>query len=141
MVIFFKLELIVVLLLLYFLNSRGQESDEVQFSLEGKWILETIDENQVNAETFAHGVPYIEFKMKDNFISGFTGCNVIQSQCRVTGDMIEFGTIISSKKYCEDIPEHEFLVHLEGTKTFAVKENLLLFYCDEVNVLSFIKEK
>ena len=134
--------LMVIIVLQFTINAlSGQEGDESNFSIVGRWKLIALNEQSVSEENFKDGIPYIEIKEKDQIFSGFTGCNVIQGQYVISGNTIAIGKIISSKRYCEGIPENAFLEALEQIETYNLEGKTLFMLKDESRLLRFIKSE
>lgn len=134
--------LMVPFVLLLTLNIlSGQEGEESNFSLVGRWKLISINEQPISTDTYEQGTPYIEIKNKDKIMSGFTGCNVIQGQFEISESRLKFGQIISTKRYCEGIPELVFLETLEQVDTYILEGNILFMLSNETRLLSFIKNE
>jgi heat shock protein HslJ len=119
----------------------GQDCEESNFILVGKWKLISIKEQPISSETFTQGTPYIEIKNKDQIMSGFTGCNVIQGQIEIFGNKLKFEQIISTKRYCEGISELVFLENLEQVDTYILEGNILFMLSNETRLLKFIKNE
>jgi heat shock protein HslJ len=135
--------LLMVPIVLFFTFSiqNGQEGEVSNLSLVGRWMLIAINEQSVSEEIFAEGIPYIEIKEKDRIFSGFTGCNLIQGQYNISGNTIAIGKIISSKRYCENIPEQSFLEALEQSEAYSINGTALYLINKETRLLGFIKQK
>lgn len=134
--------LIAPIVLLFTMNTlSGQKGEESNFSLFGRWNLISINEQPISTEIYTQGIPYIEIKNKDQIVSGFTGCNVIQGHIEISGSRLKFGQIISTKRYCEGIPEHVFLETLEQVDAYILEVNILFMLSNETRLLSFIKNE
>lgn len=142
MTIHYRNILIVSIVFLLTMNILyGQEDDLSNFSLVGRWNLIAINGQSVSEETFSNGIPYIEIKEKDQIFSGFTGCNVIRGHLQISGDSIVIGKIISSKRYCNSIPENEFLDALKQIETYNLEGKTLFMLMEESRLLRFIKSE
>ncbi len=131
--------LVTVVLFIALCTVSGQKSCNDHFALAGRWKLIAINEQPVLKEIYTEGIPYLEIKEKDAVMSGFTGCNLIQGHCEIEGNQIRFQQIISTKKYCERIPEHLFLESLEKIEAFLIEGNTLFLLNNETRILSFNK--
>jgi heat shock protein HslJ len=135
----YRKALVVFIILFIFLNNLfAQEKKSDTFSIVGRWELTAINEQSISKEIFTEGNPYIEIKDKDQVISGFTGCNVIRGQLTISGNKIKIEQLISSKRFCEGIPEHEILNAIKLADSYTIKGKMLFFLNNESVLLSFI---
>ncbi|RYY42074.1 MAG: META domain-containing protein [Chitinophagaceae bacterium] len=58
--------------------------------LDGKWIVEKIDQQIVSAKDFAKGLPELSFNLNSGTLSGNDGCNSITGSIEVMGNRIKF---------------------------------------------------
>lgn len=116
----------------------AQENNSGNISVSGHWELTAIHEQPVLNELFTQGIPYLVIEIKEPIFTGFTGCNLIRGNIEISGNNIKFLQLISSKKYCEGIPENEFLDALEKADRFLIKGNML-YLLNEVSVLLSFK--
>ncbi|RYY43470.1 MAG: META domain-containing protein, partial [Chitinophagaceae bacterium] len=57
--------------------------------LEGKWVVEKIDQQIVSAKDFAKGLPELSFNLNSGTLSGNDGCNSITGSIEVMGNRIK----------------------------------------------------
>jgi heat shock protein HslJ len=90
-------------------------------SIEGQWKLVSYNQTPAvsDVETF------IEFK--DGQINGNIGCNGFGGKYTLNGDQIEFGPVMSTMMYCENVAEQESatLAVLQENANFVLDGNTL----------------
>ena len=139
--LFRKKYLVPLIPLIALCSVSGQETCTDIFALAGRWKLIAINEQPVLSETYTEGIPYLDIKENDAVVSGFTGCNLIQGQYKINGNQINFLQIISTKRYCEGIPEQQFLEVVEKVEAFSIDGKTLYLLSNETRILSFKKEE
>lgn len=92
-----------------------------------KWILDKIDGESIKTEQ-----AFISFDTENERFGGKGGCNGMGGNLSVEGSKIKMSEIISTKMYCEGLSEIEnrFIVRLEQTTRFLIKEKRLYLYRD-----------
>ena len=104
-------------------------------SLNGKWILRTINGKEVVKEESAFGdIPYIEFKLNKNRAVFYDGCNWLNEDIAVTGNEIIFSFINTTKIDCDES------AYVSGLPNFQLEKNTLK-YKIENDVLTLSKNE
>lgn len=90
-------------------------------SIEGQWEL--VSYGPVSKQIPA--LPDVEtsFEFMDGQMSGNVGCNGFGGEYSIKGDQIEFGPVMSTMMYCEEIAEQE-------SSTLAVFQETASFVLD-----------
>ena len=125
------------IIVLFAANIAAQEKNSTNLSIAGHWELIAIQEQSVSKELFSEGIPYLVIENKNPVVSGFSGCNMIRGNILASGDTIQFGNLISSKRYCKDIPENEFIGALTKVNRYKLKGQKLYLLDEEAELLSF----
>ncbi len=68
--------------------------------LNDVWILETVNNVKQKANDFTKGIPYLEFNLQRNKMTGSDGCKNISSTIEVKGNRIKFSPFALSKTAC-----------------------------------------
>lgn len=97
-----KKTLIVLLTLVVLTACAGGEGSP---SIEGQWKLISYGPASEQIPAAPDVETSIEFK--DGQMSGDVGCNGFGGDYKVAGDQIEFGPVMSTMMYCEEIAEQE----------------------------------
>ncbi len=115
--------------------SALKPSSDLENLGESTWNLTAIEQRPVNFD----GRAFIKFDEKENKISGKALCNSYFSEYEMIGKKITFGSIGSTKMYCEGMmdEENQIVTNLQKTKRYEVKSDFLYFYSSEKLVLTF----
>jgi heat shock protein HslJ len=80
-------------------------------------------------ERFIPAAPDVEtsIEFKDGQMSGNVGCNGFGGEYKVNGDSIEFGPVMSTMVFCENVAEQEstVLATLQEKTSFVIDGNIL----------------
>ena len=120
-----------VICLIFFHGCRNSDNqpNEKKF-LAGKWLLQTLNGEEVNIEKAGSEVPYFYFNLMENKVSGNTGCNDLDGKISITETEITFSSMAMSKIYCSEAKyEYEivkFFFKLEPVK-YKIEDNILIF--------------
>lgn len=68
-------------------------------NLEGKWLLEKISYTTIRPEEY-NRVPFFQFDLTKQRITGNDGCNTIGTQIEVQGNRIKFSAMMSTEMAC-----------------------------------------
>ena len=104
------------------------KKDEPQgrITVNGKWFLQTLNGRKVTDADFTKGLATIDLDPTANRVSGFGGCNNINGTLTIyDGKKIKMEKIISTKMFCEGVPENEYLTALRSATNFSVVDNKL----------------
>lgn len=94
-------------------------------SIEGQWKL--VSYGPASAQIPAAPDVETSIEFKDGQMSGNVGCNGFGGEYRIKGGQIEFGAVVSTMMYCEQIAEQEAgtLAALQGTARFVLDGDTL----------------
>jgi heat shock protein HslJ len=113
--------------------SSGQEkSNEL---LNGTWALDIIVGEIFNQDSGNGQRPVIEIKMKERRFSGNTGCNNMNGIVTMEGSKITFSDIVTTKMYCMESIEQEFLIALGKINNYKIEKMRLFLFEDETEMM------
>lgn len=93
----------------------------------GKWVLESLNGKKATKDTYKNGIPFINIDGAKHTITGFSGCNNMNGECEIVeGSKFKIGGLISTKMFCEGVPENELFALLRGTHEFATTGDKLM---------------
>jgi heat shock protein HslJ/uncharacterized membrane protein len=110
-------------------------------SLNGRWVLEKINNSNLQDDDFAKGLPEMKFELSAGRLSGHDGCNNFTGAFEVLGSKINFKPFAGTKMACPaNKPENEFIHLLSGQVVdYYFKEEKLLFYLKDDSIIVFRK--
>lgn len=110
-------------------------------ALDGKWILEKINNRTLSAADFSKGLPEFIFELAKNKVSGHDGCNTVSSTMEVLGAKIKFNPFLSTKMACPNIKAENNFLHLLSNQTidYYFKNGQLFFYLPDDSIVVFGK--
>ena len=113
----------------------------VDYRLNDIWVLTMFNQEPLNKEDFAKGLPVIEFHLSDNRISGSTGCNRMTGGFEVRGNKITFSQMATTRMACPNMEsENRFLKAFTGrTLNYSLDGGRLRLKNDEGITLEFKK--
>ncbi len=108
-------------------------------ALDGKWILQKINNRVLSAPDFPKGLPTFIFELAKNRVSGHDGCNTVSSTLEVLGSKIKFQPFISTKMACPNIKSENNFLHLLSDQTidYYFKDGQLFFYLPDDSIMVF----
>jgi len=105
-----------------------------QNSLDGKYIVNTIDSNSKIPQILT-----LSFDSKTNKVSGFAGCNTFFGNYTIEGNTINFKGLASTKKYCSKVEndiESKMLKAINQTNNFKIKNNTITLLNNKTTLLN-----
>ena len=110
-------------------------------ALNGKWILEKINNRTLQPADFAKGLPQIELDLSANQLSGHDGCNSINAGFEVMGSKIKFTQFTSTKMACPGNKIENQFTHLINNQLidYYFKDGQLFFYLPDDSIIVFKK--
>lgn len=110
-------------------------------ALNGKWILQKINNRLLSPADYAKGLPLIELNLQQEKLSGHDGCNSIFGNFEVWGSKIKFKPIGSAKRACPGNKIENEFTHLLSAQTidYYFKEGQLYFYLPDDSIIIFSK--
>jgi len=103
------------------------------------WVLEFLKGVDYNPQNETNERPTIEIHLKDNTVTGNTGCNNMNGNITVEEDQITFSDIITTKKFCSESIEQEFLIALGMVNNYKIEKMKLHLYQDDEELMIFQK--
>ncbi len=105
------------------------------------WQLKSLSGN-TDLSGFSRVMPFIKFD-EDGRISGNTGCNNFSGAYSNLTDegTITFIKMVSTKMYCDGVPESEFLAALNQVSGVKKNKEELIFLDNDKPVMVFIPKK
>jgi heat shock protein HslJ len=105
-------------------------------TLAATWQLLRISAEK--PDTFFATRPELQFQ-KDGVVRANTGCNELQAEYSVEGDLIHFGgQQLTSNYVCPGFDEEQFVKMLARVNRYEISENELHFLRDTVLLMTFI---
>ena len=110
-------------------------------ALNGKWILEKINNRILQPTEFAKGLPQIELDLSAKKLSGHDGCNSINGGFEVMGSKIKFNEFTSTKIACPNNKIENQFTHLISNLLvdYYFKEGQMFFYLPDDSIIVFKK--
>ena len=127
------------IILTIFLVSCSSSKKAVDPLINDIWILEFLKGVDYNPKTQTNIRPTIEIHLKDNTVTGNTGCNNMNGKVTIEEDQITFSDIITTKKFCAESIEQEFLIALGLVNNYKVEKMKLHLYQDDEEIMIFQK--
>ena len=110
-------------------------------NIDGKWILNEIKQEKLNASNFSKGLPEINFDMDKGQMAGHNGCNNISGRAEAWGSILQFGTLISTEMACTGKKEINFGALLsEQMLSYTIMNNTLTIYLPDDGLAIFSKK-
>ena len=103
--------------------------------IEDIWALEFLKGVNYQPDSNTQEQPIIEIHLKDNTVSGNTGCNSMNGAVIVEEDQIQFSDIITTKKFCSDSIEQEFLIALGMVNNYKIEKLKLYLYENDNEIM------
>jgi heat shock protein HslJ len=102
---------------------------------ESVWNLSSIEQRPVNFKDRA----FIKFDENESKVSGKAVCNSYFSAYEMIGNKITFGSVGSTKMYCEGMmdEENQIISNLQKVTRYEVKSDFLYMYAGDSLVLTF----
>lgn len=104
------------------------------------WVLTLLNDMPVTDVNDA-GAPTLEVHVSDRRVIGFAGCNNFQGALEdLSGEKVEFGMLLSTKKYCPEMKiEDDLLIAISGNSFVYRIEDQHLFLMNDKTSLTFKK--
>jgi heat shock protein HslJ len=95
----------------------GEMTNGVIFELAGtRWALMRLGDKEVKVSEGGREA-YIVLNSADGSVVGYAGCNRISSTHQGTGAQLQFGEVIATRMFCDDMPTETAL--LDAMKSTA----------------------
>lgn len=103
------------------------------------WTLQFLRGSNYNPQTQTDERPSIEIHLKDNKVTGNTGCNTMNGNVTIEEDQITFSDMVTTKKFCSESIEQEFLIALGMVNNYKIEKMELHLFQDDDELLIFHK--
>lgn len=125
-------------------KKRKARAVKVERSIEGNWELTYITAGEdlfSFEELYPDKKPWLKFDLRENQVSGNTGCNSFFGELRIRDKEIYFGeSMTMTKMLCEGAGEERFLSQLREVDSYSISEdNVLALMKGDVAILRFRK--
>ncbi|RCJ18383.1 hypothetical protein A6S26_29105 [Nostoc sp. ATCC 43529] len=127
----------IVFSLVVFGLSWALQSPSFAAGLEGNWKLTTLGDSPVPAEVQITA----NFDPSEHGINGRVVCNQYFSGYESTEDAITLRPVISTRAYCGDDRDYQYIRAIELSKSYKVSDQELTINTNDpkANVLKFVK--
>jgi len=132
-----KLFLVILISILFCYCSSGDKVTDPL--INDIWILEFIKGVEFNPKAEGVQRPTIEIHLKENKVVGNTGCNNMNGKVDIEEDQITFSDIATTKKFCPESIEQEFLIALGMVNNYKIEKMELHLFQDVDELLIFHK--
>lgn len=104
-----------------------------------KWLLVGMKGFNMSTVNYDSGSPWVIFSVADSRVTGYSGCNSFGGSFEISNDSIKMGMMMSTKKFCDGIPEPEFMNLIGTADSYSVSNNLLNLKSKGAIILTFSK--
>ncbi len=130
-----KLHFITTALLAILLMSCSKNAD-----LNNSWEMSEYLGEPINYTIFSVKTPELKLNTEDETFSGNNGCNLINGKISVHDNKININTLLSTKMFCQGIPEQEFEAQLSSVDNFVIESNSLYLKKEDITLFVFQKK-
>jgi heat shock protein HslJ len=113
--------------------------------LSGKWTIQEMNGQALNAADFSRGLPELELQPETNKASGNGGCNRISGEMKLQGEQVTFSKMISTRMACPGPAmtfENAYLQLLsDKTFTYQIQNDQLTLKDQDKAVLVYKKSQ
>ncbi|MBK3519651.1 META domain-containing protein [Carboxylicivirga marina] len=103
-----------------------QEPDIESLFIESNiWELSTYMGKQPADVGFINKIPTLVINLAEQRAGGNSGCNSFGGEAIIEGDTITLGKVISTKMFCQGVPEYEFFQLIQQPLKYRIKGNTL----------------
>jgi heat shock protein HslJ/uncharacterized membrane protein len=103
------------------------------------WVLEKYKDTPVNSLVEAKNSPLLEIHLNEGRIMGKNSCNTYSGSLDVDNEMIKFGKLISTKMFCPESIEMQFMDAMHKVNKWEISGMRLLLKNGEETYLTFKK--
>jgi len=113
-------------------TSSREKSNEL---INDSWTIEIINGVSYNPDS-GNGVrPVVEINLKEAQFAGNTSCNNMSGKVIVEGGKITFSDIVTTKMFCMESIEQEFLIALGKVNRYKIERMRLLLFEDDTELM------
>lgn len=88
-----------------------------------RWQLTSFNNLTLTEAGFNDRTPWVIINAAEGKISGFNGCNSFSGDAEISDKHIKTGMMLSTKAFCQGVPEAEFFDILEKATSYEIKMN------------------
>lgn len=118
-------------------TSTAKLKAKEMFIESNQWELLTFNGKAAKEAGFENQIPHIVINKAKGSIGGNSGCNSFGGDAKVGETSISMGMFMSTKMYCDGVPESEFFKLLEGEVDYRIIGNKLLLSRDSKVFMEF----
>lgn len=123
-----------------FTSMKGCGAYITDYRLHDIWVLENLNDRQVDETEFDKNLPSIEINTKPNTFSGYTGCNRLNGKLFYERGVLRFMNSATTMKMCgPNNREREFLNALNAVTDYKIENNRLWLFNPSKQLLVFKK--
>ena len=119
----------------------NQHFSEVDMRLHDIWVLDIINGQKTNLQSYSKGLPQLEIFVEEQRIGGHDGCNRIMGSIATKGDSIQFGALATTMMACQQMKASDDFRQLldQNDFHFLIKSNKLILNAADGSRLIFKK--
>jgi heat shock protein HslJ len=106
--------------------------------LHGHWVFSEAVGINISPDTYGE-TPFFELYVPSMKIRGFDGCNHVSGYFQQTGYVLDFGKVISTKRFCEGV--NDLLPIIRNTNVYRIEGNRLFLSGERGVEIAFEKEQ
>ena len=127
--------LLMITLLAGSLTSCTSSQEKSIELINDSWTLEIINGVSYNPDS-GNGVwPVVEINLKEEKLTGNTSCNNMSGKVIVEGSKITFSDIVTTKMFCMESIEQEFLIALGKVNNYKTEKMKLFLFEDDTELM------
>ena len=127
--------LLMITLLAGLLTSCTSSQEKLNELINDSWTIEIINGVSYNPDS-GNGVrPVVEINLKEEQFAGNTSCNNMNGKVMVEGSKITFSDIVTTKMFCMESIEQEFLITLGKVNKYKIERLRLLLFEDDTELM------
>ena len=134
-----KLIFSIIFFLSLFTTGCSSKKETTNPLIHDIWMLESINGNAYSRATGQELHPTIEIYLSEERFGGNTGCNNMNGKLMVEGSTILFSDIVTTKMFCPDVDEVNFLSTLGKANNYKIEKMKLYLYDNDHELLVFQK--
>ena len=134
-----KLIFSIIFFLSLFTTGCSSKKETTNPLIHDIWMLKSINGNAYSRATGQELHPTIEIYLGEERFGGNTGCNNMNGKLMVEGSTILFSDIVTTKMFCPDVDEVNFLSTLGKANNYKIEKMKLYLYDSDHELLVFQK--
>jgi len=129
----FRWHILWAFFLVFSQTAEGEVATPTPAGIEGtEWLLVEVTGIPVSLQADKQK-PFLRFDAEKKQATGFAGCNNFFGNYQINGTSLKFQPIGSTRMACPDLEmslETEFFTALDKTRTWEIRNNMLIFLAD-----------